>query len=391
MNSYFQTNDKKECNGCGVCALKCPKKAIIMREDKEGFLYPVIEKKKCINCGLCRKICSNIPSNSSDFQETYIAINKNDEIKKNSSSGGIFYSIAEYVIEHNGVVFGVEYDKNLKVRHNYVHSKKDLKKFQGSKYVRSDINNAYVLVEKFLKKGQYVLFSGTPCQCYGLKKFLNKTYDKLITCEIICHANPSPKIFEYYKKNLELKYNKKIKNIYFRSKINGWSNQTTIIIFEDDTIIKDKSYFKAFVSEMINRPSCYNCKFCSEIRYSDFTIADFWGIEKIDPSIINDETGISLLNVNTDKAREIFPKISSNLFLKKVNTKQAFSYNRHCNVKVSKYRDRFFKGIADGKINENNIIKYMNFYTNVPLYKKVINKIKRIIGKLIRIKKCNNN
>lgn len=379
MESYFDTKDKKNCNGCGTCELRCPKKAIIMKEDEEGFLYPVIDERKCIKCGLCKKICSNNPTEHDYNQDTYIAINKNEKVKKDSSSGGIFYPIAKYVIEQGGIVFGVEYDNNLKVRHAYAKNINDLKKFQGSKYVRSDLNNSYIQVEEFLKEDKYVLFTGTPCQCYGLKKYLKKTYNKLITCEIVCHANPSPKVFEYYKKNLEFNYSKKIKNVYFRSKINGWRNSTSVIELEDNTLFSDDKYYCAFVNELINRPSCSNCRFCEEIRYSDFTIADFWGIEKVDSSIENDNTGISLLNVNTVTGRNILEKIKSELFLKEVDTHIAFSYNHHCNVEPNKNRKKFFKGIEDGSINETNVIKYLEMYTRTPFYRRVLRKIKRIV------------
>lgn len=135
---------------------------------------------------------------------------------------------------------------------------------------------------------------------------------------------------------------------------------------------------------MINRPSCYNCSFCSEKRFSDFSIADFWEIEKVDPSIGDDDTGISLFNVNIDKEKKILEEIKEDLFLKKTESKLAFSYNHHCNVSVHENRDKFFDGISSGKINETNIIKYMNKYLKRPLYRRVLGKIKRIIKKLIK-------
>lgn len=384
MNNYFKTYDKKDCNGCGMCALICPKGAITMTKDSEGFLYPVIDKEKCVHCNLCEKRCPNNPSETNTNQKTYISYCKDGKAKENSASGGMFYSIAKYVIEKNGIVFGVCYDDNLIAHHEYVTTLKGLKKFQGSKYVRSDLGDSYRKVEEFLKQDKYVLFTGTPCQCQGLRAFLKKEYNKLITCEIICHANPSPKVLELYKKNLEIKLNKKVKDIDFRSKENGWHNQTPIIEYEDMSRQEENSYFNAFVNEMINRPSCYACRFCKPMRYSDFSIGDLWGIDKIDATIKDDDTGISLLNVNTPKGFEILDEIKDDLYLKEADTEQVFSYNHHCNVKPHKKRDIFFKGISDGTINENNIIKYMNKYVKVPLYKKVINKSKRVVKKIIK-------
>ena len=228
------------------------------------------------------------------------------------------------------------------------------------------------------------MFSGTPCQCQGLRTFLGKEYDKLITCEILCHANPSPKVFELYKKNVEKKYNKRITNIAFRDKKTGWHNQVPVISFQDKTDINENSYFNAFVKEMINRPSCYNCHFCSSNRQSDFTIGDMWGINNIDPTIKDDDTGISLFCVNTKKGRIILGEIKEELYLKEVDTEIAFSNNHHKNVPVHRNREKFFEGISNGNINETNIIKYMNQYTKRPLHKRILGKCKSILKKILK-------
>lgn len=385
MANYFDTYKKQDCNGCGTCALRCPTQAIQMKEDSEGFLYPEINKEKCIYCNLCKKICPNKAVVNSYKGSTYITINKDQEEKKRSSSGGVFYPIARYIIQNHGVVFGVTQNENLDVYHDFCENLDGIKKFQGSKYVKSDLKNSYVKAEKFLKKNRLVLFTGTPCQCMGLKAYLRKEYEKLITCEIVCHANPSPKVYKFYLKNLEKKYNKKVKNIIFRTKENGWRNQTPVVYFEDNTKIEENTYFYAFINEMINRPSCYKCYFSGIERYSDFSIADLWGIDKIDPTVINDDTGISLLNVNTEKGFVILKSIEKSFFLREVNTNLAFSYNHHCNVKEHPKRTIFFNKLSTGEINETNIIDFMRRYTKKPLYKKIINKCKKVFKKIIGV------
>ena len=374
MSNFFDSKNKKDCNGCGACALRCPKNAITMKEDDEGFLYPYIDESKCIHCGICKKICSNVILNN-ESEDTYIAINKNKDVLLKSSSGGIFTILAEYTINKGGIVYGVTYDKNFEVVHDHINKLEDIKKFRYSKYVRSNLKNSFIEIEKFLKNGQYVLFTGTPCQCAGLRSYLRKKYDNLITCEIICHSNASPKIFKMFINNVETQYKKKIKNIIFRYKKYGWHGSNTYVIFDSNEEIEISCFTDAFLSNLICRPSCSSCIFCTSKRYSDFTIGDFWGIDKTYPSIVDDNTGISLLNVNSDKGRRIFNEVKDKMFTKKVDTNKAFLYNHNHNNPYHINRNHFFELVKKGKINDKNVINNINKCLSVNLFKKYAYKI----------------
>ena len=383
MENYFDTMEKKSCNGCGVCSLMCPTNAIEMIEDEEGFLYPKINEKKCIKCNKCRRICSNYPKRNEYEIKAYATKNKNEEKRRNSTSGGMFKILAEYVIQKQGVVFGVKLNENLVAIHDYSQTIEGCKAFSFSKYVRSDLGHSYEKVKEFLENDCYVLFTGTPCQIQGLKSYLGKDNEKLILCEIICHANPSPKVLKMYIKNHENLEKKKVKTIYFRSK-NEEMNNNAYIEFEDGTKKKIQEYITAFSgNQLINRPSCYNCQFVDENRKADFTIGDFWGIEKVLPSF-NDGKGISLFTVNTEKAEKIFNEIKQNMEYQKTDLELAFKYNHYSNLPINKNRFKFFVKIHDGEINENNIIENLKKYTKRPLYKKVFRKIKRCIKKVIK-------
>lgn len=384
-NTYLDSKIKNTCNGCGVCALVCPRKCIKMVEDGEGFLYPEIDESKCIKCNKCKKACSNYPQKNEYKIRAYAANNKDNKRREKSTSGGMFKILAEYVIKKNGVVFGVKFDKNLIAIHDFAENLEGCKEFSFSKYVRSDLKDSYEKVKEFLDNDRCVLFTGTPCQVQGLRSFLRDDNEKLILCEIICHANPSPKVLKMYLNNREKISGKKIKTIHFRSK-NPEMNNGAYLEFEDGTKIKESLYINAFSGEqLISRPSCNNCQFVTENRKADFTIGDFWGIEKVMPEF-NDNKGISLLTVNTEKASAIFEKVKDKMNYRETDLKLAFKDNHHSNLPQSKNREKFFAGICSGEINENNIIDYMKKYTKKPIYVKGLNKIKRVARKLINKK-----
>ena len=310
---------KENCCGCGACEQRCPKHCIRMLEDEEGFLYPHVDTSLCIDCGLCEKVCPVINQNDSRQPlNVYAAINTNEEIRLQSSSGGIFTILAEKVIENGGVIFGAKWDKSSWiVVHDYTETLEGIAAFRSSKYLQSRIADTFVKVEYFLKQGRQVLFSGTPCQIAGLNHFLRKNYDNLVTCEIFCHSVPSPKVWQLYLReqlsNLNWKYSD-ISHIGFRDKKTGWRDYHIAIMNKNgslfDTPASINPYMRGFLAGLYDRPSCHACPAKKLKSGSDLTIGDFWGIQNVLPEI-DDNKGTSAVLVNTTKGRNFLNLISA--------------------------------------------------------------------------------
>lgn len=309
---------KEDCCGCNACVQICPKKCIEMREDQEGFSYPHTDQYICIDCGLCEKVCPVINQGKSRQPlAAFAAKNPNEKVRLLSSSGGIFSLLSEYVLEKNGVVFGARFNDKWQVVHDYTETKEGLNAFRGSKYVQSNIGNNYWQVKQFLEQGRLVLFSGTPCQIAGLKRYLFKDYKNILTLDFICHGVPSPKVWNNYldekvtgesRKKILLAndiYDKKhIRNIFFRDKCSGWksfsfslaitltnsSEMKKQILLSD--IFSENIYMKGFLNDLYLRPSCYDCPSKCGKSKSDITLGDFWGIQRILP-YYDDDKGVS--------------------------------------------------------------------------------------------------
>ena len=288
--------DKSQCCGCAACVQACPKQCIQMLEDKEGFLYPQVDADICIHCGLCEKVCPELHLlEEREPFKVYAAKNINEEVRESSSSGGIFTLIAEQIIDEGGVVFGARFDEHWEVIHDMVTTKEDLKIFRGSKYVQSRMGNTFKQVKCCLEVGKKVLFTGTPCQVAGLKHFLRKDYDNLLTMDFVCHGVPSPKVWRSYLS--EISQGSKIKNIEFRNKQQGWKNFCFVLDIENlkrgnvlskSSVFGDNIFMQAFLSNILLRPCCYACPVKCGKSGSDLTVGDFWGIEKVLPDFDDD-------------------------------------------------------------------------------------------------------
>ncbi|MBF0729229.1 Coenzyme F420 hydrogenase/dehydrogenase, beta subunit C-terminal domain [Bacteroides acidifaciens] len=307
--------EKKDCCGCSACVSKCPKQCISMIVDNEGFSYPYLDKENCIDCGLCEKVCPVINQNEPKKPlRCYAAINPDENIRVKSSSGGIFTMIAEYIIAEGGVVFGAAWNKNWQVEHTYTEVKEGLKVFRGSKYIQSIIGDSFIQVELFLKVGRKVLFSGTPCQIAGLKKFLRKEYNNLITVDFVCHGVPSPGVFRWYMKEELKRYSDYvIKDIRFRDKCEGWKNFSFSIDLENidskecvtlSQTLHECSFLVGFLNNYYLRPSCHYCPAKQFKSSADITLADYWGYNQSD-KIKDDDKGVSAIFISTKEGDRI--------------------------------------------------------------------------------------
>lgn len=340
MSTIYEL-DKNECCGCSSCVQKCPKNAIKMIENEEGFLYPIIDEEKCINCGLCSKVCpqmKEIKKNNEEYPKVYAMYNKNDDELLKSSSGGIFSVIANYVIENGGVVFGAAYDNDFNVKHIMIDNKENLNLLRKSKYVQSNINNTYEEAERKLKQGKMVLFSGTPCQIAGLKSYLVKEYDNLITCDLVCHGVPSPKAFKIYIKAFE-KNGKKVSSYDFRTKDKLEFEKLGKIEFSNGKNrylkIGTDPFYNNFLSGNLFRESCYTCKYANMNRIGDITIGDFIGVHNVQPDAYNSK-GISICIVNDIKSDELIKKIKNNVEIKKTAIDKIIKHNMNLKIPMKR-------------------------------------------------------
>ena len=354
--------DKHDCCGCTACKNICPKNAIEMVEDEEGFLYPQINKDKCINCGLCKKVCPILNKQSfEEFeQKAYLFQNKKDDVRSDSTSGGFFSALGEYIIENNGVVYGAAFNDSFKVEHMSATTKEELKKFRKSKYVQSNLKDTFKEIKNDLKDGKLVAFSGTPCQVAGLNAYLNKKYDNLILVDIMCHSVPSPLVFEKYKEYILKKMNaNKIISINFRDKKKyGYKYSMMTVVTDKGTYsqgIDTDPYLRAFFGDYSVRPSCYNCHFKTQKRVSDITIWDCFNINEIDKSF-DDDKGTTRILVQSEKGLNILNKLE-NIRAKEIDLKIAVGkvHEMTHSVKENKNRKLFFEEINN---NEKTLDKY---------------------------------
>jgi coenzyme F420-reducing hydrogenase beta subunit len=334
MNLFSSPED---CSGCTACMNICPNAAITMNPDEKGFLYPQIDSQRCTGCGVCRRVCAFRKENPAEVNvpqpHAFAVKHREDDVRMNSSSGGMFTAVSDWILEQGGVVYGAAYDDAFQARHTRAKTKEERSAFRGSKYVQSNLGTIFRDVKADLNAGLPVLFTGTPCQVAGLKNFLalRKTNtENLYLCDIICHGAPSPKVFQNYLNSLRKKYNSEIKSITFRDKKAGWRGSQFKVEFCDGQEYKapctDDAYYTLFLWNVILRPSCFRCPFANLQRSSDITIGDFWGIENSMPEF-EDEKGVSLVLTNSPKGNILFNAVRASLDVRDCNLRDCLQPN----------------------------------------------------------------
>lgn len=343
----------QDCTGCEACFSACLNGAIVMRPDDEGFLHPHIDGSKCIGCGACESACPVwAKRESSRSLSVYAAQAKERELRKTSSSGGVFALLARQILAGGGIVFGVRCNlKTGEVMFAEVSAKEEIWPLQGSKYVQARVGGSYKRAKGYLDGGKRVLFSGTPCQIAGLKTYLGKTYDNLITVDIVCHGVPSPLAWRRF---LLQHGDGAFNEIVFRDKRKGWRKYAMSLITSDGKQrcgnFKGYTFLWGFIADLYNRRSCYHCQFRDGKNMSDLTLGDYWGVETKFPEL-GDESGTSLVITRTLQGKDLLKEVGSCLSLENSSWEHAVLDNPSLvhDVTPHKNRDVFFERLSKGE------------------------------------------
>ena len=333
MKGYLNTKQKEECFGCEACVQICPRNAIEMKEDCEGFRYPKIDNDKCVNCGLCNKVCpyENKKSFKKEDKVAYGGCHISQKVREKSTSGGAFSAIIEQWCDDNYVIFGATAE-GLKIFHDYITDKKQIDRFRRSKYSQSEINDTYQMAKQFLLEGRNVVFSGTPCQIAGLLSYLQgKEYKNLLTVEVICEGVPSPFFVRKYNDYLQKKYHANIENLEYRYKDkNKWDFEVMQTQLTSGKKLKKDRWFNPFWSiwleHLMSRPSCYECPFAQKDRVADISLGDLWGVHLYCPELYAKNTGASLIICNSEKGKMALEKAKEKLIGHELDFEQVLKY-----------------------------------------------------------------
>ena len=341
--------DKAECTGCGACMSICPKGAISMQPDAEGFNYPAVDPALCVSCDLCEKRCPVGAAHEAHSVQAFGAQHRDAAVRGASSSGGVFTALARRMVSQGGVVFGAAFDDRLHVEHIGAMDESEIAGMRGSKYVQSDAADAMANAAALLARGIPVLFTGTPCQIDGLlARVRGKDREKLLTVDFVCHGVPSPGVFASYIESLERAHGQRVTAYTFRDKRLGWKNFSAVATLADGTQLTgtqtDEPFLYGFLQNLYLRPSCTQCTALRGAQHrADLTLADLWGAQDVCPEL-DDDTGLSLVMVNTQKGRQALREVERELTVFPMRTDALLRYNPSIEhtAKAHPKRARFF-------------------------------------------------
>lgn len=336
---------KEECCGCGCCLNSCPKKAISMCVDEQGFMYPKIENELCVDCGICYTSCIKSHEYKYSVQNCYAVKNKDKDIVLSSSSGGVVDAFSKAIFKMKGVVYGATYNQKFELIYKRAENLDESIGFRGSKYVQADLKSSFHKVYMDLKVGRPVLFIGTSCYVAGLRSFLDvKKCDisNLFTIDFICHGVPSPGLFKKYVKYID--NDNTLQDIQFRNKKNRKGDKLTIpwkygkyncaLVYKDGkreiNTLKSRIFLNMFTSNNCLRPHCYQCEFIGQNKSGDITVADYWGIDDVH-SEFADNYGVSAVMIHTAKGQVLFDACDETDYIvssmDKISLKQGMLHN----------------------------------------------------------------
>lgn len=368
------------CTGCGACGAVCPTQAITLCKDSNGFRYPTVDKELCVNCMRCQKVCPCLKDTVASSELSLWAIrNKDEEVLHSSSSGGLFSLLAMVYLRNGGVVCGCAMDDDCKGgSHIIIESADALSRLRGSKYIESSVGDCLATVKKFLDAGRHTLFCGTPCQIAGLKSYLNRQYDQLLTVDFICHGVSSPAVWKRYVETVEQEQNKMAVSASFRDKTIGWHSFSVKLAFSDGSTftkkLSESLFMRGYLENLFLRNSCYSCRFKGDNYYSDLTMADFWGIDEFFPEL-DDNKGYSLGVAHTQNGQKILEQIQPYADMMELTHSQAFKRNQSYYHKAT---GNLFRNRALKEFKHMPFAQVIEKYCGLSLAAKVRRKLSRV-------------
>ena len=387
----FVSTTPEVCCGCAACADICPARCIEMKPNDEGFLYPVIDRGRCLSCGACARVCPslNVPRGADEDPVAFAFVSRDENSHFRSSSGGFFQKLATHVLAQGGVVYGAGVDGNWNVVHKRTETAEQVRELMGSKYVQSRTVGVCSQVCADLDAGLIVLFSGTPCQCAGVKNFCGG-HERLLISDIVCHGVPSPFVWRHY---LDLmSEGRAVAGVSFRDKDASsrtpWESYGMRISFTDGSYLRiarsDDAYLHAFLSDLILRPSCACCRFKQIRRAADFTLADFWGVKNVLPEAY-DKNGTSLVLLHTPRAREIFAQLDGVRTPAPLQAALSGNPSMTKSVTPSPYRTEFFQRFKEGSTPIDELLDFFTYRDN-SAFRRLKRRLARTFGRTKQIR-----